>query len=138
MTQGTRLSSAVMFVRDLDSSASFYQAVLGLEVVDRSPTAVLLSNPGAAPLVLRAMGSNAAHALGTVGVQYLVWTAASREDLDRCERALQEHSAHRETRDSGDATIVEGSDPDGVAVMIIYPGPDQLPWRKLPSRIYAW
>jgi len=138
MARGSRLGSAVMFVQDLDRSVSFYQAVLGLAVSDRSPTAALLTSGDGAQLILRAMGSSAAHALGSVGLQYVIWTAAGAEDLHRCEQALRERSAHRDTRTSGDITAVEGRDPDDLVVMVIYPGPDEAPLHELPARIYGW
>jgi len=33
---------------------------------------------------------------------------------------------------------VEGRDPDDIVVLITYPGPDRLPLRELPVRIYGW
>lgn len=138
MAKGTRIGSAVMFVQQLDRSISFYQDVLALQVTDQSPTAALLVSPEGAELILRAMGSSGAHPLGAVGVQYVIWTAAGREDLDRCERALKERSAYRETRGSDGVVVVEGHDPDDTVVMIAYPGPDERPLRELPTRIYGW
>lgn len=138
MAEGARVGSVVMFVRELDKSEAFYTDVLALEVADRSPTATLLNSAGGVNLVLRAMGSAAAHPLGSVGIQYVVWTAAGEEDLDRCERALSARGAHRETRRQGGVTVVEGRDPDDITVMISYPGPDQTPLRELPARIYGW
>jgi catechol 2,3-dioxygenase-like lactoylglutathione lyase family enzyme len=138
MARGPRLGSAVMFVQNLDRSVSFYQQVLGLKVTDSSPTAALLFSEGGAQLILRSMGSGAVHSLGGVGIQYLVWTAADEADLDRCERVLNELSAHRDTRSSGPVKVVEGHDPDDIVLMITYPGPDQLPLHELPVRIYGW
>ncbi len=138
MAHGARLGSAVMFVQDLDRSVSFYTEVLGLEVADRSPTAALLASRGGSQLILRAMGSGAVHALGGVGVQYVVWTAADEADLERCERVLKKLSAYRETRAGGQAQAVEGRDPDDLVVLITYPGPDRLPLHELPLRIYGW
>lgn len=138
MAHGARVGSVVMFVADLDRSVGFYRELLALEVSDHSPTAALLSGAGGSQLVLRSMGSNAAHALGSVGVQYVVWTAAGEEELRRCERVLKERSAHTETRAHSGAAAVEGRDPDGVVVMIAYPGPDLVPLRELPVRIYGW
>ena len=120
MAQGARLGSVVMFVHDLDRSVGFYADVLALEVADRSPTAALLNSPGGAGLILRALGETAPHPLGSVGVQYVVWTAAGEEDLAR------------------GLTVVEGRDPDDIVLMVSHPGPDQLPLRELPVRIYAW
>jgi catechol-2,3-dioxygenase len=138
MAHGARLGSAVMFVRQLDRSVSFYQEVLALGVTDRSPSAALLTGADGSQLILRAMGGNAAHALGSVGVQYVIWTAAGEDDLNRCELALRERSAHRETRTGGAVSVVEGRDPDDIVVMITYPGPEQLPLQQLPARIYGW
>jgi catechol-2,3-dioxygenase len=138
MAHGSRIGSAVMFVQDLGRSVQFYQEVLGLAVADRSPTAALLVSAQGTQLILRAMGSQGTHALGGVGLQYLIWTADDADDLQRCERALTERSAYRDTRSSAGVTVVEGSDPDDITVMIGYPGPDQRPFGKLPTRIYGW
>jgi catechol-2,3-dioxygenase len=138
MANGTRIGSAVMFVQQLDRSVSFYRDVLGLRVVDSSPTAALLISPAGAQLILRAMGSSVGHPLGSVGLQYVIWTADGRADLDRCERVLKDRSAHLSTRSSGEVTLVEGRDPDGMVLMIAYPGPDQVPLHQLPVRIYGW
>jgi catechol 2,3-dioxygenase-like lactoylglutathione lyase family enzyme len=138
MARGTRIGSAVMFVQQLDRSVSFYREVLALEVTDQSPTAALLVSPEGAQLILRSMGDNATHALGAVGLQYVIWTAAGKDDLDRCERVLKERSAYRDTRRSGEVVAVEGHDPDDMVVMITYPGPDQMPMHKVPVRIYGW
>jgi catechol-2,3-dioxygenase len=138
MAQGTRIGSVVMFVQDLDRSVSFYTELLALEVADRSPTAALLTSASGTELILRAMGTSAVHLLGGVGVQYVIWTAPSREDLDRCERVLKQRRAHLDTRTSGPTTAVEGRDPDNITVMIIQPGPEEAPLRELPVRIYGW
>ncbi len=127
-----------MFVQNLERSVSFYQQVLSLEVADRSPTAALLASAGGSQLILRAMGGSAVHALGGVGVQYVIWTAADEDDLDRCERVLKELSAHRDSRAAGLVRAVEGRDPDDIVVMIVHPGPDQVPLHQLPVRIYGW
>ena len=138
MANGARLSSAVMFVQNLDRSVNFYREVLDLEVLDRSATAALLASREGSQLILRSMGSGAVHSLGGVGPQYVIWTAADEADLERCERTLKELSAYRDSRASGQARAVEGHDPDDLVVMVIYPGPDQLPLHELPVRIYGW
>jgi catechol 2,3-dioxygenase-like lactoylglutathione lyase family enzyme len=138
MAGDARLGSVVTFVQELDRSVAFYQDVLGLELVDRDPTAALLASTSGSQLILRAMGSNASHPLGGVGVQYVIWSAAGQADLDRCEQVLKRRLAHRETRIAEGSTAVEGRDPDDMVVLIAYPGPDQAPMRRLPARIYGW
>jgi catechol 2,3-dioxygenase-like lactoylglutathione lyase family enzyme len=137
MTDGTQIGSVVMFVQDLDRSVGFYQELLTLEVADRSATAALLTSVSGTQLILRAMGSGV-HALGGVGVQYVIWTASGKDDLERIERVLKQRSAHLDTRTSGNTTAVEGRDPDNIAVIVIYPGPEEEPLHKLPVRIYGW
>ena len=138
MAHGARLDSVVMFVHDLNRSVSFYSDVLRLHVADRSATAALLIGAKRSQLILRAMGRGAEHALGGVGVQYVIWTADDPDDLTRCEKALKDRSAWRDTRTTEHVTAVEGRDPDDIVVMIAYPGPDQAPLHELPVRIYGW
>jgi catechol-2,3-dioxygenase len=138
MTQGIRLGTAVMFVRELDRSVSFYRELLGLNVADISSTAALLVNDDGAELVLRSMGDAAQRPLGGIGVQYVIWTVASREDLDRCEQLLRDRSAHRQTRTDSGAVAVEGTDPDDIPVVIVHRDQDHPSLRTLPTRIYAW
>jgi catechol-2,3-dioxygenase len=137
MANGTRIGWAVMFVQELDRSVSFYCDVLGLRVADTSTTAAQLVSDDGSQLILRAMGSNATHALGSVGVQYVIWEAPDLDYLGRCESMLKKQSAHRETRVDGSSHAVEGRDPDGITVMVVYPGPEAGP-GKLPARIYGW
>ncbi len=130
--KGTRLSAAVMFVRNLDKSLSFYRELLGLEIADQSSTAARLDSADGWQLVLRAFGENAPHSLGTIGVQYLLWTTASKADLDACEAVLRRLSAYRETRSAGqDVSLVEGRDPDDLVVMLVYAADGKPPLREL-------
>jgi catechol 2,3-dioxygenase-like lactoylglutathione lyase family enzyme len=142
VADNVRLSAAVVFVRNLDRSLKFYTEVLGLAVIDRSPTAVLLGEGNGGDdgpqLVLRAFGENAAHPLGSLGVQYLIWMTDSRDDLDRRTALLQQRSAFQETHTQGDAVTVEGRDPDDLVVMIGYRPPGQPAMHGLPARVYAW
>lgn len=138
MATAFRLGAAVVFVTNLDRAVGFYTAVLGLAVVDRSPTAALLGEDGGPQLVLRAFGENAVHPLGGLGVQYLVWLTDSRADLDRCTELLRKRSAYRQTHTEGDEIAVEGRDPDDLVLMLAYQPADHPGLRSLPARVYAW
>lgn len=132
------LASAVMFVADLDRSVEFYCELLGLDVTVRSEDVALLVNPGGYQLYLRSMGKRTQHPLGAIGIQYLVWSAESEDDLERCERVLKAESP-QVTRTSEDGfTMIEGRGPDGVPVVVTYPGPDEAPRHEILQRIYAW
>ncbi len=133
-----RLASAVMFVGELERSVSFYRELLALEVTARDNTAALLVSPDGFQLYLRSMRIGAYHPLGNIGIQYVIWTADGEEDLRRCEQVLraQSGSVTRQTVDG--YTVVEGRGPDGVPVVVTYPGPDELPRHRIRQRIYEW
>jgi catechol 2,3-dioxygenase-like lactoylglutathione lyase family enzyme len=132
-----RLASAVMFVRQLDRSVSFYRDLLAMDVRIHDHTAALLVSPDGFQLYLRSMGPGAQRPLGHVGIQYLTWTADSEEDLRRCARLLA-RSGHVTSQTVDGITVVEGRGPDGVPVVVAYPGPDQAPRHEIPPRIYEW
>jgi catechol-2,3-dioxygenase len=138
MVQGPRLIGVVVYVRDLDRSVTFYRELLGLEVIDSSPTAALLACGEGCHLVLRATGAGSQRPLGAIGLQYVTWMMPSRDALDRAETLLRNRSAYVETRTVGSTTSVEGHDPDDLTVVLAYSKDDQMPLRELPSRIYAW
>jgi len=138
MAVDARLSFMVLYVSDLDASVTFYTELLGLKVSDREPTAALLASAARSPLILRSMGADATRAPGSVGVHYVVWAAATDEELDRVERMLKARSAYVETRRGDGYTMVEGRDPDDNPVLVAYPAPDEVPLRAVPVRIYAW
>ena len=137
-TCGVRLATAVMFVYDLESSVRFYRELLWMEVRARDEFVALLVSADEFQLYLRDKGKRASHALGSVGVQYVIWTAADEESLRRCERFLKDSSSHVATQDVGGFTLVEGRDPSGLPVMITYPGPDLVKRHQIMARIYPW
>lgn len=136
--RGMRPASVVTFVRELDPSVEFYSELLRMEVVTRTATAVLLATPDGWQLYLRSMGGHVEHSLGALGIQYVIWTAADRDDLLRCERLLKARSAHVSTREVEGFTLVEGRDPSHLPLVISYPGPDETGRGEIMSRIYAW
>lgn len=136
--RGPRLASVVVFVRDLDASADFYRELLLMTETVRTTTAALLVGARGAQLYLRVMGAGGEHPLGAIGVQYVIWTADGRDDLERCERVLRQRSAHLSSRETDGVTMVEGRDPDGLPVVITHPGPEGSARDEIMARIYAW
>jgi len=135
---GPRLSTAVMFVHELDASVAFYSQLLQMDVTVRERSAALLVNAGSFQMYLRQMGPRTPHPLGAIGIQYVIWTASSSEDLYRCERVLDELCRSVTRRIVDGITFIEGKDPSGVPVVITYPGPDQAARHAIMQRVYFW
>jgi catechol 2,3-dioxygenase-like lactoylglutathione lyase family enzyme len=133
-----QLTSAVIFVRDLEASVRFYRDLLGMKVTVENASATLLVSPTGSQLYLRTIGSDASHPLGGLGVQYVAWTADGREDLNRCESFLKDRSAYVMTHETDGFRMLEGRDPSDLPVMITYPGPDRAPRHDILARIYSW
>jgi hypothetical protein len=136
--RGLRLAAAVMFVRELERSIRFYHELLNVEVAVRDHTAALLVAPDGSQLYLRRMSSEDQQTLGSVGIQYLMWAAGGEDDLRRCERVLRERSEHIATKTVDGFTMVEGRGPDGVPILVTYPGPDELPRHQILRSFYQW
>jgi hypothetical protein len=138
--QGASLSlaSAVMFVSDLDRSVAFYAELLAWTIAVHDLDAALLTCPDGFQLYLRRRGPRAVRSLGHIGVQYLIWTASSESELDRCERVLTQQS-DQVTRTTLDGfTLIEGRGPDNAPILIAYPGPQEAPRHQVMQRIYRW
>ena len=132
-----KLTSAVIFVRDLDHSKEFYGQLLQLNVAMTTGEALLLYAGEGDHVVLREL-ERAAGASGVVGVQYFIWTARDPEDLDRCERVLEIWGAHVSTWFDHDVRIVEGRDPDGTPILVTYPAGPGKGWTRLPTRVFSY
>ena len=137
MSERMRLTSAVIFVRDLDRSKEFYGQLLQLDVAMTTGEALLLY-AGEGDHVVLVQHPRAPGVSGAVGVQYLIWTARDAEDLDRCERVLQTWDAHVSTWSDDDITIVEGRDPDRRSILVTFPEGPGRGWMRLPTRVFSY
>jgi catechol 2,3-dioxygenase-like lactoylglutathione lyase family enzyme len=137
-TAQLKLASVVMFVTDLDRSVKFYSELLDLEPTIRNDTAALLVSSGGCQVYLRCIGTKGTHTLGAVGPQYVLWSAESEADLDRCESLLRAQSNRVSMTQHDGFRMLEGRDPDDEPVIVSYPGPDKLPRHEIVSRIYGW
>jgi catechol 2,3-dioxygenase-like lactoylglutathione lyase family enzyme len=132
-----KLSAAVMHVRELQRSTDFYREILLLDVEVTSGEATLLTAPNGDHLVLRALpGAN--RAFGSVGLQFVVWTARDDDDLDRCERELKARDAFVSVSIEQGARVVEGRDPDGIPIVVVYPPRPGIGMTAVPARTYAY
>ncbi|MBH0009432.1 VOC family protein [Salinibacterium sp. SWN1162] len=133
-----RLSSAVTFVSDLDRSVAFYCELLQVTCSLRSESAALLVGPDNYELYLRGKHAQPSRVLGSVGIQYLIWSADSMDELQRCEDVLRRESTHVRRERLDDYDVVEGRDPDHLAIMVVFPGPDESVRHSIIPRIYSW
>jgi CBS domain-containing protein len=129
LVRSVRLASAVVFVSDLSQSLGFYQSLLRYTVTVSSSDTALLVGPDGSQIFLREVRD------GPPGIQWVAWTAGSEADLDRCTRLFQQRGA-LQRRDSNEGIeLVEGRDPDGLPVVITFPGPERVPRTSIPDRI---
>jgi CBS domain-containing protein len=130
-----RLASAVVFVSDLARSLGFYQPLLEYTITASDAGAALLAGPDGSQLYLHQVSEEAMRPTGGLGVQWVAWTAGGEDDLDRCSELLTARGAYVGRDVIEGISIVEGRDPDGLPVLITYPGPDQAPRHLINSRI---
>lgn len=133
-----RIATCVLFVHDLVQSIDFYREVLDLTVSLRTHSAALLVTDDGSQIVLREMGEHAQHALGSIGTQYVVWTAAHYEDLAQLGARLTSRDSKTTRQVIDRITIIEGRDPNDLPVIVTYPGPDCAPREHIFNRIYGW
>jgi catechol 2,3-dioxygenase-like lactoylglutathione lyase family enzyme len=134
-----RVASSVIFVADIDRSIGFYRAVFGCKTTILDPGAALLLSPGGFQLYLIAQGDRTQHALGGIGLQYLIWAVDSAESLDHFERLLQDREARTTKHTSGGVVFLTAHDPDDVRVVIAHPSPQAMPRSVISAHMYtAW
>jgi hypothetical protein len=94
----------------------------------------LLTGPNGSQLYLRQAGDLSTRRDG-FGVQWVGWTAGDADDLDRCSWVLKERDAYVGRETSEGITLLEGRDPDGLPVIIVYPGAEHAPRHLIHGRI---
>ena len=123
-----RLNHAVLYVRDADRTATFYEEVFGFR---RDPLMVI---PGA--VFMTAPDSTNDHDLGlfqvgdaagpsmagraTVGLYHLAWEVETLGDLQEVALALQDAGALVGASDHGTTKSLYGRDPDGLEFEVVW------------------
>jgi catechol-2,3-dioxygenase len=112
-----RLNHAVLYVRDAQRAAAFYQEAFGFEVVAEMPGAVFLrarDSDNHHDLGLFSVGPDATGPVrGAVGLYHLAWQVATIEDLARGRDVLDRLGALTGESDHGATKSLYGRDPDG-------------------------
>jgi len=132
----TGVGSAVIFVRDIKHSVRFYGDVFGCQVAIHDRSAVLMIAPAGFQIYLRELGDKAHHPSHGIGVQCLIWTAATMAGLQHVKQALRDRNCYISTTTADGVTLVEGHDLDLVPVIVAYPSPDRLPRHSISPRVY--
>lgn len=133
-----RVSSSVIFVRDLDRSIEFYRDVFAYRTTILDLDAALLLSPDGFQLYLIVRGRRTPHPLGGIGLQHLIWAVDSAQSLDRFEQVLKDRGIRYSIRTSGDVKFLTARDPDGIRIMIAYPPPQAHPRSVISAQMYAW
>jgi catechol 2,3-dioxygenase-like lactoylglutathione lyase family enzyme len=134
MGTAARIASCLMRVSNLDRSVSFYRDVFQCHVAIRKPDAALLLTPDGFQIYLRTREAPGTRDITDIGVEQIIWSAGSEEELRRIEQRLRAHYPSTYTNTVDGISFVDGIDPDGIRVLITYPTPQQLPRKVIDRR----
>ncbi|MFN8036958.1 MAG: VOC family protein [Acidimicrobiia bacterium] len=123
----TRLNHAVLFVRDAQVAAAFYQEAFGFDVVQQQRGAVFLRAAGTDnhhDLGLFSVGPGAPRPeRGSVGLYHLAWEVDSIRSLAAAKDTLLRLDAYVGESDHGASKSIYGRDPDGNEFEIMFAVP---------------
>jgi catechol-2,3-dioxygenase len=115
-----RLNHAVLYVRDAQRSAAFYEEVLGFRRLTELPGAVFMRAPGSTndhDLGLFSVGDGAGPTEAgrrTVGLYHLAWEVDTLDELDRIAKVLSDAGALVGASDHTTTKALYAHDPDGI------------------------
>ncbi|MEV0597423.1 VOC family protein [Nonomuraea cavernae] len=115
-----RLNHAVLYVRDVERSVTFYREALGFEVVMGMRGAAFLQASGSTndhDLGLFEIGAQAAPSpagRGSVGLYHLAWEVDTLDELERIATKLGELGALVGASDHATTKALYAQDPDGL------------------------
>ena len=137
-----RLNHAVLYVRDAERSAAFYESALGFERISMGAGlrgAVFLKAAGADnhhDLGLFSVGPDAPlPEQGRVGLYHLAWEVDTLAELERLAGRLEEVGALVGASDHGTTKSLYAKDPDGLEFEVAWVVPaDRLDQATLDAR----
>ena len=121
-----RLNHAVLHVRDVEVSKSFYIGQLGFDVVSEFPGAAFLQAPGSDndhDLGLFQVGAEAGASRsgrGTVGLYHLAWEVETLGELAELSDSLAAAGALVGASDHGTTKSLYAKDPDGLEFEVVW------------------
>ncbi|CAG7635535.1 VOC family protein [Rhodococcus opacus] len=132
-----KVASSVMQVAELDRSVKYYCDVFACRVAVREPDAALLLTPDNFQIYMYVKRGASHRGISSIGVHYIMWSADTEEELERITARLRTYDAATYTQVVGGVTFVDGCDPDGIRVVVAYPGPEQLPRELIAQRFHG-
>jgi catechol-2,3-dioxygenase len=130
-----RLNHAVLYVRDAQRSAAFYEEVLGfrrIPIAEGFAGAVFLQAPGSTndhDLGLFTVGDAATESpagRSSVGLYHLAWEVDTLDELERLAGVLSEKGALVGASDHGTTKSLYAKDPDGIEFEVAWIIPADL------------
>lgn len=128
-----RLNHAVLYVRDAEASAAFYERSLDFERLPMGfPGAVFMRAPGSTndhDIGLFSVGQGAAASTaghGSVGLYHLAWEVDTLAELEELARKLQQAGALIGASDHGTTKSLYAKDPDGIEFEVAWVVPADL------------
>jgi catechol-2,3-dioxygenase len=130
----TRLNHAVLYVRDADRSAAFYEGVLGFTRLDMGGLrgAAFMRAPASTndhDLGLFSIGDGAAPSGAgrtSVGLYHLAWEVDTLDELERLAGVLSSHGALVGASDHGTTKALYAKDPDDIEFEVSWLVPADL------------
>ena len=134
MATTARIMSCLMRVTDLNRSVNFYRDVFQCKIAIQEPDSALLLSSGGFQIYLRSHEAIRARGIDDVGVEQIIWSADTLEELQRVEQRLRVHYPSTYSSTLNGISFVQGLDPDEIVVLITYPSPEQLPREVIDRR----
>jgi catechol-2,3-dioxygenase len=127
-----RLNHAVLYVRDVEQTTTFYAEALGFRVVSSFPGAAFLQAQDSTndhDLGVFQIGASAAPSdagRSTVGLYHLAWEVDNLGELERLAGVLRERGALVGASDHGTTKSLYAKDPDGLDFEVVWIIPAHL------------
>ncbi|MCU1351328.1 MAG: catE [Acidimicrobiales bacterium] len=128
----TRMNHAVLYVRDAERSAAFYQDVLGFREVAAFPGGAFLQAPDSTndhDIAFFTIGAEAGPSTAgrsTVGLYHLAWEVPTLADLVDLRQKLTAVGALVGASDHGATKSLYAKDPDGLEFEVCWVVPAEL------------
>ena len=137
MTYEARITSSVVFVREVSRSVDYYREVFSCTASIENQSAALVVTPAGFQIYLIAKSDRASHPLGGIGHQCLIWTVGSAAELDDLEQVMRDRGHYTFSRTTGGVRFLSTRDPDGIRILVAHPSPEELPRSVVDAVLYV-